>query len=103
MLPPCRSLAQNRIPVVGILRVNQRDRNETFAEPFRRNLRELGHVEGSTVELLFRWAESRAAALPALAAELAARNVDVIVTFGSPGTRAAQRATATIPIVAMAD
>jgi len=47
--------------------------------------------------------EARAERVPLLAGELVAQNVDLIVTFGDPAIRAAQRATQAIPIVGMTD
>jgi putative ABC transport system substrate-binding protein len=66
---------------------------------FREGLRELGWIEGQRVVIDERWADGRADWLPRLAAELVALKTDVIVTQGSPATRAAKSATATIPIV----
>jgi putative ABC transport system substrate-binding protein len=62
-------------------------------------LREQGLVDGQTMQLELRWAGDRIEALPALAAELAALPVDVIVTGNNIVTLAAKAATATIPIV----
>ena len=89
--------------VVGVIRVNPRDVNETFVEPFRRDMASLGWKENDNVEFAFTWAGGRNEALAPLAADMAARKVDVIVTFGPLGARAAQAATAAIPIVAMTD
>ena len=66
---------------------------------FRAGLRDLGYVEGKDFVIEFRWAEGRYDRLPALAAELARLNVDVIVTHTVPGAIAAKQATSTIPIV----
>ena len=68
-------------------------------EAFRAGLRERGYVEGRNLTIESRWAEGNYERLPQLAAELAQLNVDVIVTHGTPGTTAAKKATATIPIV----
>jgi putative tryptophan/tyrosine transport system substrate-binding protein len=65
----------------------------------RSGLRELGYIEGANIAIEFRWAEGHYDRLPQLVAELIARNVEVLVTHGTPGTRAAKQATATIPIV----
>jgi putative tryptophan/tyrosine transport system substrate-binding protein len=94
---------QSRLPVVGVLRPNRRDVLETFAEPFRRYMKAIGWEEGRNVRFLFLWTEGLAERAPALAGELVAQNVDLIVTFGDPAVRAAQRATAAISIVAMTD
>jgi putative ABC transport system substrate-binding protein len=61
-------------------------------------LRLLGYVEGHNLFLERRYAE-KGEDLPALAAELVTRKVDLMLTFGTRATRAAQQATATIPIV----
>jgi putative tryptophan/tyrosine transport system substrate-binding protein len=65
----------------------------------REGLRELGYEEGRTLVIEYRWAERKLDRLPALAAELVDLKVDIIVTHGSPGSRAAKQATNTIPIV----
>ena len=62
-------------------------------------LRELGYVEGRNLEVERRYADGRPERLPALAAELVQRHVDVVVAGGSAAARAAQEATRTIPIV----
>ena len=68
-------------------------------EAFLHGLRDLGYVEGQTIAIERRDAEGQFELLPELAAELVGRKVDVIVTMGVPGTRAAMQATTTIPIV----
>lgn len=70
-----------------------------WVESLRAGLRELGYVEGRNIALEFRWADGNYERAPALAAELVRSNVDVLVTHGTPGTRAAKEATRTIPIV----
>jgi putative ABC transport system substrate-binding protein len=62
-------------------------------------LRELGYVDGRTVEFQFRFAHNELERLPALAAELVAWGPDVLYTWTSGGARAATAATSTIPIV----
>jgi ABC-type uncharacterized transport system substrate-binding protein len=68
-------------------------------EAFRQGLRTLGYVEGETLVLEERYAAGSAERLPALAAELVQRPVEVLVAGGSAAIRAAQQATPTIPIV----
>jgi putative ABC transport system substrate-binding protein len=68
-------------------------------EAFRSGLRDLGYVEGENIAVEFRWAEERYDRLADLAAELVRLKVDVLVTFGTPGSLVAKRATKTIPIV----
>jgi putative tryptophan/tyrosine transport system substrate-binding protein len=66
---------------------------------FRDELRQRGYVDGQTIVIDYRWAEGRFDRLPELASELVALKVNVIVTAAPPAVRAAQRATATTPIV----
>jgi putative tryptophan/tyrosine transport system substrate-binding protein len=68
-------------------------------DSLREGLRELGHVEGQTLRIDYRWGEGRYDRYPALAAELVALGVDAIVAWGSPATLAAKQATTTIPII----
>ena len=65
----------------------------------RQGLRDLGYEEGRNLLIEYRWAERKLDRLPNLAAELVALKVDLIVTHGSPGSRAASQSTGTIPIV----
>ena len=65
-------------------------------DAFRQGMRALGHPD---VSLEFRAAAGQTDRLPALAAELLALGVDVIVTDGGPAVAAARQATATVPIV----
>jgi putative ABC transport system substrate-binding protein len=69
------------------------------AQAFKQGLREAGYVEGRDVVIEWRSANGDYARLPPLAADLVERKVDVIVADTTPATRAAQRATSTIPIV----
>jgi len=65
----------------------------------RDGFREHGYVEGTNLAIEFRFAEGRFERLPALAQELVAQKVEVIVTAAPPAVRAAQKATSSIPIV----
>jgi putative ABC transport system substrate-binding protein len=92
---------QKAMPVVGFLDLASPP--GPFAPAvaaFHQGLRETGYVEGQNVAVDYHWAEDHYDRLPALAAALVARRVDVIVTQGSiPPARAAHNATTTIPIV----
>ncbi len=85
-----------RVPNVGIL--NYAAVNDVRVGQFREALRELGYVEGKNLALTHRWADGALERLPALAAELVAAKVDVMIALG-PAVWAAKQATATIPIV----
>ena len=68
-------------------------------EAFRQGLRELGYVEGKTVQIEYRDAKGRLDLMPALVDELVQQKVDVIVAANNVVIRAAKKATKTIPIV----
>ena len=66
---------------------------------FRQGLRDLRYAEGKNIVIESRFADGKLDRLAEFSAELVRLKVDVIVTGGSPGTEAAQRATKTIPLV----
>ena len=72
---------------------------EAGLNAFRAALRELGYEEGRNLEIEIRSPEGRTDRLPALADELVALNVDVLVTGGTRAVLALKRATSSIPIV----
>jgi putative ABC transport system substrate-binding protein len=75
--------------------------NEPWApiDGLRDGLRQLGYLEGKTVQIDYRWSLGRPDQLGILAAELVNTRPDVIVTVGTPAVLAAKKATTTIPIV----
>ncbi len=87
-----------KIPRIGWLGLDSAMQSARI-DAFKKGLADQGYVEGKNIVIESRWAEGRFDRLPALAAELAALNVDVIVTAAPPAVRAAQQATKTIPIV----
>ena len=70
-----------------------------LTDAFRQGLRDLGYVEGRNVVIEYRDAQGKIERLPALAAELVALKVDVIVAPNTPAALAAKQATRTLPIV----
>ena len=99
---PQISFAQQELrkaPRIGFLTRATDASVSTQIDAFRQSLRDLGWVEGKSISIEYRDAEGQADRLPALAAELVALNVDVIVTVDTPPTQAAKQATSTIPIV----
>jgi len=93
---------QKAMPVIGYLSVFSPPANlgDLGRGPVRQGLSEEGFVEGQNMVSEYRWGEGHYDRLPALAADLVSRKVDVIVTnAGVPPALAAKNATSTIPIV----
>jgi putative ABC transport system substrate-binding protein len=93
-----RAQQTGKIARIGYLSFLSASQHAARSDAFREGLRSLGYVEGRNLHIEFRFAEGDNDRLPGLAAELVGLNVDVIVTYAT-GVPAAQRATATIPIV----
>ena len=98
---PLAARAQQRRKLfrIGYLGISSPSLEPHYVEAFRQKLRELGHVDGESIAIEYRWAEGQDSRLPKLAGELVRLKSDVIVTTGTPGTLAAIQATKTVPIV----
>jgi putative ABC transport system substrate-binding protein len=91
---------QRSMPVIGWLNASGFGAATPYLAAFRRGLGESGYVEGQNVAIEYRWADDQYDRVPAMAADLVDRKVDVITTIGALTTvDAARKATATIPIV----
>ena len=94
---------QPKIPRIGFLTNNSSTGLAAADEAFRQGLRALGHVEGKSLVIEYRYGEGKLGRLAEMAAELVRLKVDVIVTGGPTSTRTAKQATSTIPIVMATD
>ena len=83
---------QKVVPVIGYLSSVSANRTEPLLATFRQGLGENGYVEGQNVALEYRWADGHYDRLPALAANLVGRKVDVIATSGGDPSALAAKA-----------
>jgi putative ABC transport system substrate-binding protein len=91
---------QKATPVIGYLGAGAPDTAAPNMAALRQGLSEAGYVERQNLTIEYRWSEHRFDRLPALAADLVGRKVDVIVAAGgNPAAHAAKNATSSIPIV----
>jgi putative ABC transport system substrate-binding protein len=91
---------QPTIPVIGVLNGLSAAEWVGPVRGFQQGLGEVGFVEGRNVAIEYRWAGGEFDRIPAMASDLIARKVDVILVGGYlPGVRAVMAATRTIPIV----
>src|SRR5262245_36247832 len=100
---PLVALAQQRqaMPVIGYVSSTPHDREDDL-RAFRQGLKEGGgYIEGENVAIEYRWGENGPDRLPALAADLARRRVNVIAVSSAPAALAVAKATSTIPTVFM--
>jgi ABC-type uncharacterized transport system substrate-binding protein len=96
---PISGHGQQQLPVIGFLGASSEASIAGQVSAFRRGLSETGFVEGRNVAIECRWAEGQYQRLPAMAAELVARSVSLILAQSPPAALAAKAATANIPIV----
>jgi putative ABC transport system substrate-binding protein len=97
--PTLADAQQKAMPVIGFLDIGSPGPGAPNVASFLQGLSETGYVEGKNVAIEYRWADGYYDRLPALAADLVGRNVDVIKTGGTSGILAVKSATSTIPIV----
>ena len=104
LVAPLGAAGQDKVWRIGYLVTGSLTSPETrvIAEALRQGLREHGYVEGQNLLIEYRAADGKLERLPRLATELVGLKVQVIVAASTPLARAAQQATRTIPIVAVA-
>ena len=98
---PFAARAQTKkVPRVGVLwHAANAEEESDYLPVVEKAFADLGYVDGKTVELLHRFPAEQTAQFHAMARELAAANVDVIVAITVLGVIGAKQATGTIPIV----
>jgi putative ABC transport system substrate-binding protein len=92
-----------KVPRIGIVTFQPLSGIASRQQAFLQGLRELGYVEGKNIALEYRSAEGKFDRLPALMAEIVRLKVDIILSHGPTTTRAAKKATSTVPIVMAQD
>ena len=101
--PPGRSRrvhsSPTKLPTIGFLGPLASSAISQWTAAFVQRLRELGWIEGRTVEIEYRWGEGRSERFPEIVAEFVRLKVSVIVTGGTAAVIAAKQATSIIPIV----
>src|SRR5215813_331052 len=98
-----RAQESKGVPRVGVLwHAGNAEEEGPYLRALEQGLKDLGYFDGRTIKLEHRFPNEIPERFDALAAELAALKVDVLVTASTPSARAAQHATTTIPIVFIA-
>ena len=99
VLPSAADAQQSAVPVIGFLGASLPETSADRLRAFHAGLKETGYVDGENVTIRYGWAENHMDRLPALAADLAARRVAVLASYGTAPALAAKAATTTIPTV----
>jgi ABC-type uncharacterized transport system substrate-binding protein len=99
VLPFPARAQQRAMPVIGFIGGTSSEEWKRYVDAFQQGLKQAGFVEGQNVATQYHWAEGHYEKLPAMAAELVGRNVNVIVAIGPPVAQAVKAASSTIPIV----
>jgi ABC-type uncharacterized transport system substrate-binding protein len=94
-----RAQLSTNIRTIGFLGMETEAGSAPWVAALRAGLRELGYSEGKEIAFEFRYADGKYEHLAQLAAELLEQKIDVLVTYGTPGGRAAKDATTAVPIV----
>jgi len=98
-VPPTEAQQQAKMPKVGFLATGTSSVRGGGHELLRRELSELGYVQGKNIAFEYRYGNSQLDRLPALADELVRLKVDILVASATPATLAAKNAARGVPIV----
>ena len=91
-----------KVARIGFLTTGSLPETQMELDAFRQGLREHGYLERQNIVIEYRAADGQFERLPGLATELMRLRLDLIVAAATPSARAAQQATTTMPIVAIA-
>ena len=94
-----RAQQRPKVPILGFLSPNSYAAAKTWTNAFVQGLHDLGWIEGSTVQIEYRWEDGKVERTSEFVNELVRLKVDAIVTHGVPNIAAAMKATSTIPII----
>ena len=94
-----REYKAGKVYRIGYLSTQSPSLESAPLDAFRQALRALGYTDGQNLRIEYRFAEGKLDRLADFADELVRLPVDVLITGGNPGTRAALRATRTIPLI----
>jgi putative ABC transport system substrate-binding protein len=97
-----RAQQAGKVPTIGFFGNSGASGGGPWTAAFVQRLRELGWVDGRTIQIEYRWSEGRTESNAEAAADFVRRKVDVIVSFGG-ATLAMKQATSVIPIVFTVD
>jgi len=95
----CAAEPAQRVVRLGFVGSPSASSDQRGVDAFWNRFHELGWVQGQNLVIEQRWAEGQIDRLPALVTQVIERNVDVLVTYGTPGAVAAKNATSTIRII----
>lgn len=98
-LAPLAARAQQTMPVIGVLSSGSSRDYLSGLTAFKNGLRESGYVDGQNIKIEYVFAEEQYGRLPELAADLARRQVSVIMAVATPAALALKSTVTTIPIV----
>ena len=96
---PVHAQQAGKVHRIGYLTVRSPESEKSYFPAFQQGLRELGYFEGRNIVIEARYANGNNDRLPALAAELLRRKVEIVVIGGGAAALAVQRLSKTIPIV----
>jgi putative tryptophan/tyrosine transport system substrate-binding protein len=97
--PLAAQAQQPKQPTIGYFGATTATAEKLRTDAFVQRLGELGWIDGQTVTIEYRWAESQSERFPEIAADLVRLRVDIIVATSIAAVFGCKQATTVIPIV----